>query len=227
MAQGEFAHNTHSTGLGINAGYYFPFSRSIPVFLGLEGGWTVKGTNSEHLNQDLEIRAGNTIIDILPIRMDLETRNTIWNGFASLRFVVPFALIKPYIEPKVGFNYLTTGTRLYDRTSFSWLSNSDDGLITQEQQIGSFVFAWGGEAGFLLPLNPKTAIKMGLSYIKGGEADYFDETQINQWNVQFTGSDYNPNNLRSDNFNIQDNSVPHRSETDLLRFHLGVSVNMY
>lgn len=227
VPQGDFAHNTSSMGFGIYGGYYLPFSPSAPVYLGIDGGWTLKGSHSEHLRQSVEIKAGNTVLDVLPINLDIETRNTITNLFASLRLVIPFANIRPYVEPKIGFNYLVTNTKIYDRTPNYWFSRSDDNLISSDNQLSSFVLAYGGEAGFLAPINENVAIKLGLSYIFGGEAEYYDETQINNWDITYGGSNYNSNNIQAGDLQIMDNSTPHRSTTNVYRIHVGLSYNLY
>jgi hypothetical protein len=223
---GEFSNNTTSIGFGLAGGYFFPFSKDLPLYLGVEAGYTLKGTHTEHIYQKVDILAGNSVLDVLPIQMDLETRNEIWNMFISVRYIIPLSMIRPYIDPKIGFNYLTTKTSIYDRTSLRWLSGNEDDLISTSKQISSFVLAYGAEAGFIIPLNATTALKMGLSYIVGGVAEYYDESQISNWNIVYTGSNYNASDLRSQDFSINEDAIPHRSATDLYRIHFGLSMNI-
>ena len=128
----------------------------------------------------------------------------------------------------MGFNYLQTNTTIYDRTFDGWLSNRSDQIISSSSQANSFVFAYGAEAGFIIPLNDKAAIKMGLNYVWGHEAEYYDETQINQWEVSFDGStgSFNPSDLDGEDFNINQNAVPRKSTTNLFIFSIGFSVNL-
>lgn len=226
IPHGDFANNTHAAGIGLNLGYYYPFSSRVPLWLGLTGSYGVMGSHSQHIYQQIEISSGGTVIDVLPINLDVQTHNNIGNMYLSLRYVAPISLIRPYIEPKFGFNHLTTTTDVYDRTNNGWLTTNDNNLVSSKKQKGSFVMAYGAEVGLIIPVNANLGIKLGMAYTVGGKAEYYDETQINQWDVNYTGNSYNSNNLNSQDFEINENATPHSSTTNTLVLHIGATLNL-
>lgn len=224
VPHGDFAHNTHSVGFGGSLDYYYPFSKNLPLYIGFSGGGALMGSHSQHLHRDIEISVGNTIIDVIPIDLDVRTNNAIWNGFVKLRAVAPFPLIKVYFDGLIGLNYLNTSTTIYDRTQYGWLSVDGTDVVNSSTQLGSWAFAYGGEAGFIIPTSDIGAFKFGLSYIIGGDAEYYDETQINEWDVQFSGEGtYNPNDLNNDDFEINQNAIPRLSATNMFLISFGFS----
>lgn len=224
VPHGEFAHNTHTVGIGAAASIYFPFTSRIPLYFGIQGGGVLFGTHSENISQQVNIHAGNTIITTLPIHMEVKTENTMWNGFASLRYEIPVRFIRPYIEAKIGFNYLKTRSTIYDRTYYGWLTYNDDDIISTKKLSGDIALSYGGEVGFLIPFGETAALKVGAAYLVGGTAKYFDETQINSWKVNYTSSNtYNPNNLNPNDFSIDQNAEPRKSATNTLMINIGFS----
>lgn len=225
MPHGEFTQNSKKFGFGFNLGLYYPPSKRIPLYVGLSGGYTELGSDNQDIHEDIIISSGNTIIDVIPVDMEVKTKNTLAYMHLSVRYIAPIRYVKPYIEPKIGFQSLATRTEVYDRTSTGWLSDSDDDLITSSKVSGSVVFAYGCEVGVLIPINESIAIKTGCAYNFGGESQYFDKSQIKEWDVNFTGSIFDPDNIDSHDIEVSDNAEPRRSRTNNFLLHIGLSIN--
>lgn len=223
LPHGEFAQYAPNFGFGFNLGFYYPVSRRVPFYLGLSGGYTGLGSHSEDVHQDVIITAGNTVIDVIPVDMEVKTKNTLSYLFFGTRYVAPIRIVKPYVEAKIGFQALATHTDIYDRTWNGWLTTNDDDLISSTKVSGSYVFAYGFELGAMIPLGEAIAIKTGCAYNFGGKSRYFDKDQIEEWDVQFTGSTYNSNDLHGEDFTISDSAEPRESRTNNFLLHLGIS----
>lgn len=137
------------------------------------------------------------------ILVDVNTSNNI--GFAGVgpQIGVPNGALRPYAHGFAGVSYLFTesslrGTR--DDEAFASTTNFDDAT-----------FAWGGGAGLYVPVRrgvSPISIDLGVRYVNGGEARYLREGDIED---------------------LPDNRVrihPRQSDTDLVTFHVGVSVGL-
>lgn len=137
------------------------------------------------------------------ILVDLETSNNI--GFAGVgpQIGVPNGALRPYLHGFAGVSYLFTessveGTRS-DET-FATTTNFDDAT-----------FAWGGGTGVYIPVRrgvSPISIDVGVRYLNGGRARYLLEGDI---------EDLPDNRIRIN---------PRQSDTDLMTFHVGVSVGI-
>ncbi|NJO02290.1 MAG: hypothetical protein HC880_11910, partial [Bacteroidia bacterium] len=63
---------------------------------------------------------------------------------------------------------------------------------------------------------PKINLDVRALYLLGGEAEYFDESQTQNWEIQFTGTNYNRNNIDREEIDvISPDGTPKRSETNI------------
>jgi hypothetical protein len=137
------------------------------------------------------------------VLVDVTTSNNIAFLGVGPHLGVPDGSLRPYAHGFAGVSYLYTsssvaGTR-YDE-SFASTTNFDD-----------VTFAWGGGAGVYVPLRggvSPISLDLGLSYRNAGRADYLREGDI------------------QDNPDGSITLFPNRSDTDLLAFHVGVTVGI-
>ena len=137
------------------------------------------------------------------ISVDLTTTNNI--GFLGVgpQVGVPSGVVRPYVNGFVGVSYIFTSSSLNgvdDANDFARTTNYDDAA-----------FSYGGGAGLYIPLRrgpSPISIDAGLAYRANGEVEYLREGDI---------------------VDHPDGSItllPVRSRTDLLTFHLGVSIGI-
>ena len=137
------------------------------------------------------------------ILVDLTTDNNIAFVGIGPQIGAPSGVLRPYVNGFVGFSYIFTSS------SLRGIDGGDDFASTTNFDDGSF--AYGGGAGLYVPVRrgrSPISIDAGVTYRRNGEAEYLREGDIVD----------NP-----------DGSItlhPVRSETDLLTFHLGVSVGI-
>jgi len=147
------------------------------------------------------VRLSNTIGD--RIGVDLTTDNNIAFLGAGPQIGLPTGAFRPYVNGFVGVSYIFTSSSVRDRwsdESFASTTNYDDAS-----------FAYGGGAGLYIPVSRRrnpVSIDAGLQYRHNGRADYLVEGSI---------TDYPDGSISID---------PVRSQTNLLTFHLGVSVGV-
>lgn len=137
------------------------------------------------------------------IQVDVKTSNNIAFVGVGPQLGLPGDGFRPYANAFAGVAYLYTESKLEgidDELEFARTTNHEDAT-----------FAWGGGAGVYVPIRggaSPISIDLGARYHNNGEADYLREGDIRD----------NP-----------DGSItlsPTRSDTDLVTFHLGVSVGI-
>lgn len=137
------------------------------------------------------------------INVDVTTTNNI--GFLGVgpQIGLPDGRLKPYVNGFVGVSYIFTSSAVEGSASsepFASTTNYDDAT-----------FAYGGGAGLYIPVRrgvSPISIDAGVTYRRNGEAEYLLEGGIEDH---------------------PDGSItlhPVRSDTDLLTFHLGVSIGI-
>lgn len=164
-------------------------------------GIRVDGSFINYGHERQEVRLSPTVGD--RIRVDLTTSNNI--AFLGLgpQVGAPVGVLRPYAHGFVGVSYIFTSSALsgvHDDEAFGETTNYDDAS-----------FAYGGGAGLYIPVRRGVApisIDAGLTYRKSGEARYLVEGGIID----------NPDGSITLN--------PIQSDTDLLVFHLGVSIGI-
>ena len=217
---GDFRENTDATGFGLGTAIMYK-PAIMPVAFGLDGNFQVYGSNTQYEDLYANIMLGNTVIDQIHIPLKITTENTIFNLNAIVRVMPDLRHVRPFIDGLIGFRSIGTTTKIYDETSEHTYAKEDNGLIVSKKQIGDFVFSYGGALGVMVDVGKADLISIQLkgSYTRGGNADYFDGSDTEQWRVEFTGTD--PGNIEGDDLNY--NVTPRHSETDMLTFHLGVA----
>lgn len=137
------------------------------------------------------------------ITVDLTTDNNIAFAGIGPQIGLPTGTIRPYANGFVGVSYIFTESSLSgsgDTDSFANTTNYDDAS-----------FAYGGGAGLYIPVSRRknpVSLDLGATYRHNGTAQYLRHGDITD----------NP-----------DGSItlhPVRSETNLVTFHVGVSVGV-
>ena len=137
------------------------------------------------------------------ISVDLNTTNDIVFLGIGPQIGVPGDRVQPYVNGMVGVAYFTTSSSLrgeLDDESFANTTNYDDAVLS-----------YGGGAGLYVPLRTGRApisLDLGVRYHRNRDVSYLREGGITD----------NP-----------DGSItlhPIRSDTDLLTFHVGVSIGI-
>jgi hypothetical protein len=137
------------------------------------------------------------------ITLDLTTDNNIAFVGAGPQIGLPTGTIRPYANGFAGVSYIFTTSSVGGTSSgedFASSTNFDDAS-----------FAYGGGAGLYIPVSVRSnpvSLDLGVTYRHNGVAEYLRHGDITD----------NP-----------DGSItlhPVRSETNLLTFHLGVSVGL-
>jgi hypothetical protein len=223
----EFKENTTTTGFGANLNFYIPFQKDIPVYFGFGFGYYLFGSNGQDLHEDIEVRAGNTLISTIPVDLRVETNNNLVNGFAAIRVKAPLDIVQPYLEVKGGFNYLYTRTKVLDNTNDKlFTKDKDNNEINSRTASSGFTYAYGLEGGFIIKPWKDIGINLNAAYLIGGRTEYFDESQTSQWTVSFSGQagTFNPADPDPETLDLQsENAIPRKSITDMLIISAGVT----
>jgi hypothetical protein len=169
LPQGEFKDNVEQNGFGLGGSFSYRVPES-PVHVGAELDFAVYGQS-----QYEAFFAG------LPVRVNVQTDNSILQGLLLLR-LQPFAgPIRPYADGLFGFNYLFTTTTIKDRR------NEEE--IASDKNLDDTALAYGGGGGIMFrlmqrdPGPEKSGIRAVLldlraRYLVGAEAKYLKEGTI-------------------------------------------------
>lgn len=136
------------------------------------------------------------------ITVRLNTSNDIAFFGVGPQLGIPDGRFQPYVNPFVGVAYLFTESSLesdYEEYQFA-TTNQDDAT-----------FSYGGRAGVYVPFSAgavPVSLDLGVTYMNNGVAEYLRRGDIRD----------NPDGTIT--------TFPSRSDTDLLSFHLGVSVGI-
>jgi hypothetical protein len=138
------------------------------------------------------------------IRARVTTDNTIFFAGVGPQLMAPRGAIRPYVNGVVGFSYFST------KSSVEGVDDREEDLFdTINQDDGTF--SWGAGGGLYIPIarrsrNP-VSIDIGARFHGNGEAEYLREGSI-----QRVGESVR--------------IVPIRSETNMVTYHLGVSIGI-
>ena len=164
--------------------------------LRVDGGFIIYGHERQRV--PLSETIGGRIL------VDLTTDNNIAYIGVGPQIGVPNGRLRPYVNAYAGYSYLFTQSSVrgtaYDE-EFASTTNFDD-----------WTFAYGGGGGVYIPLGGRgsspVSLDLGVKYHNNGEAEYLREGDI---------VDNNDNTITV---------FPTRSDTDLLTFHIGVSIGI-
>ena len=193
---------------------FFQPSIKIPVLVGFDLSFMNNGHKSQEETLIAEITAGGTVIETLYLPLRVETYNTISTGHLNLRLLSPTKFFKPYLDGSIGFNNFSTNTSIYDESEEYYLSDADNPLITTSKQNSDWTFSYGGAAGLMVELIDNFLSDLKVAYMKGGEASYYVEDDIDEWEVVFTTIPTDPDDINDDDISIA--AVPKTSKTDMI-----------
>ena len=153
--------------------------------------------------------------------MRIETSNTISTGHLNLRVQSPTKFFKPYVDGILGFNNFSTKTSIYDESEEYYLSEEDNPLITSSKQNSDWTFSYGGAAGLMIELNENMLIDLRVAYSLGGNASYFVEDDIDEWEVVFNTIPTSQEEVDEEDISIA--AFPKESKTDMILGTVGIT----
>ncbi|MEP1035393.1 hypothetical protein [Ekhidna sp.] len=223
LPQNEFKENTDATGFGGDLSFAFPFQKGTPIYLGLDVNYMIYGRNAqnEDLFASINDQNGNELARLeIPLR--IVNTNSIFGTHAFIRAVAPLELIQPYGEALFGFRYISTNTKILDRSNDRrWATEDDSDVISRETVLDDWILSYGFGGGFLIKIGPKAFIDLRVNYFKGQRAEYFDGQDTESWEVTFSGSNFDEATVSGDDLTF--NTSPRESTTDLLVIKFGVA----
>ena len=175
VPQGEFRDNVDNIGFGIDVFGGLGVGRS-PVVIGLDLGFLIYGR--ERRSEPFS----NTIPDVT---VDVETTNNIFQSHLVLRLQPPSGAVRPYLDGLFGFKYLFT------QTSIESERFGDNEPIASSTNFDDFALSYGVGGGVHIRLyRPQgeenevesVALKLGVQYLLGNEAEYLQEGSIRRVN---------------------------------------------
>ena len=222
----EFKKNTTYSGGGFNLNFYFPFQKSIPLYLGATFGYYIFNSQSQNFHESFDVTSGSTVIGSIPIDLRVVTRNNLIDGFACMRYEVPFGFINTYIEAKGGFNWLYNRTRVLDETSNYIFSSDSNNQISAHTTSSGAAIAYGIEAGLIIKTSRLIGINISAAYLYGGRSEYYDKSQTQKWTLTFSGSpgSFDPSHIDPSVLHLEsDKGEPRKSSTDMLIISVGLT----
>ncbi|MEP0984773.1 hypothetical protein [Ekhidna sp.] len=224
LPQNDFRENTDATGFGGDLSFAFPFQKGTPIYLGADINYMVYGLNSQDHDLTADIVANGQLIDQLIIPLRVTNTNSIFGTHLFMRAVAPFELIQPYVEGLIGFRYISTNTKIIDRSvDGRWSDDDDDNVISRKTVLDDWIFSYGYGGGFLIKVGPSVFIDLRADFFKGQRARYYDGDDTSAWTVEFNGDPgtYDRNTVSGDNLSYE--NQPRESTTDLLVLKFGVA----
>lgn len=184
----EYAASTNSLPFGLNVNYIFQPSVKTPLGIGVNIGYLNVGTRSIERALTADITAGGVLIDQLYIPLRFEITNNIFQAHLNGRFIAPTNTVKPYVDGLAGLNYLWTSTAVYDDSPEHYFATDENGLITRKTQLDDLTWSAGAGGGLMIQVGKKTHINVGAHYLFGGRAQYYDRSQIEDWDIELNVS---------------------------------------
>lgn len=223
LPQNDFKENTDATGFGGDLSFAFPFQKEVPIYLGLDINYMIYGRNAqnEDLFASINDQNGNTLATLnIPLR--IVNTNSIFGTHAFVRTVAPFELIQPYAEGLFGFRYISTNTKILDRSNDRrWATEEDSDVIARETVLDDWILSYGFGGGFLIKVGPNFFIDLRANFFKGQRAQYFDGQDTESWEVTFSGTNFDEATVTGDDLTFD--TQPRESTTDLLVIKFGVA----
>jgi hypothetical protein len=136
------------------------------------------------------------------LEADITTNNSIVYAAIGPQLMVPDGLLRPYLGGSVGLAYFFT------QSSLDGVTAGSDAIL-QTTNFDDVTFAYTGAAGVYIPLRrglKPISLDIGARYHGNGEARYLREGSI------------------QDNADNSITVTPIESETNLLTWHLGITV---
>ncbi len=223
LPQGDFKENTDATGFGGDLSIAFPFQKGTPVYLGLDINYMIYGRNAQNhdLFATINDQNGNELARLdIPLRV--VNTNSIFGTHAFVRGVIPLEMIQPYGEALFGFRYISTNTKILDRSDDRrWATEDDSDVISRETVLDDWILSYGFGGGFLIKIAPKAFIDLRVNYFKGQRAEYYDGSDTESWDVTFSGTNFDEATVSGDDLTFDTSA--RESTTDLLVIKFGVA----
>ena len=223
VPQNEFRENTDATGFGVDLSVAFPLQKGFPISFGLDFNYLVYGSNSQNEDLVAEIKTTNGMfIDELIIPLKITNTSSIFGTHAFLRAQVPFELVQPYVEGLVGFRYISTNTKILDRSKDNRYSKENSNVIVRKTVLDDWIFSYGYGGGFMIKVRPDFFLDLRANFFRGQRAEYYDGDDTTAWSVEFVGTNtYDPETLEKGDLDFE--TVARESTTDLLVFKFGMA----
>jgi hypothetical protein len=225
----EYAASTKSLPFGLNVNYIYQPSVRVPLGIGVNVGYLNVGTRSIERALTADITAGGVLLDQLYIPLRFEITNNIVQAHVNGRFIAPTNTVKPYVDGLAGLNYLWTSTSVYDDSPERYFATDEDGLITSKTQLDDLTWSVGAGGGLMVQVGKKLHITAGTHYLFGGRAQYYDRSQIEDWDIQLNVTGVTQGGAGQGSFEPGDltyGAVPKKSRTDMLTVRLGVTYDL-
>jgi len=227
VPQNEFRLATEAEGYGFNLHALFPVGGTEVINFGGSLNYMIYGYNAQNKDLLAEIKVNEVVIDELLIPLRVTNINSIFGLHANMRVMAPTEGVKPYFEGLFGFRYISTNTRITDRSDNNRWSDEDSDLIVRKTNLDAWVLSYGGGGGLQFAINDDMYLDLRAYYLRGGEADFYDGSDTKKWEVTFTDP-YDPETYESEEVTGDDldfDATPKNSTTDMLMFQLGLSVH--
>lgn len=224
LPQNSFKENTDAVGFGGDLSLAFPFQKGIPVFLGVDINYMVYGANArnEELGVSIQDQNGNPIPNgSFGIPLRIVNTNSIFGTHLFIRAQAPLSGIQPYAEVLGGFRYISTNTKIKDRSSDRrWATEDDSDIIARVTVLDDWILSYGFGGGFFIKMGPAVYLDLRANFFRGQRAEYYDGNDTESWEVTFSGSNFNEATVTGDDLVFETN--PRESTTDLLVIKVGV-----
>lgn len=222
LPQNEFRQNTDALGYGLDLTGGISFQEGVPLFFGLDINYMIYGYSRKNEELTAEIRANEVIIDELVIPLRLVNTSSIFGTHALIRAQAPFDNVQPYIEGLIGFRYISTSSKILDRSDNRQYTSRESNVLVRETILDDWLFSYGYGGGMMVNLGSNIFLDFRADFFEGKRAKYYDGDDTKAWSVEFTGSveDYDEETVSGDD--LEFDAEPKESTTDLLTLKLGV-----
>ena len=175
LPKGEFKDKVEKNGFGVGGTFNYRIPQS-PVYIGAELDFAVYGQAKYE-----------TLFAGLPVRVVVQTDNSILQGLLMLRLQPPTGAVRPYADGLFGFNYLFTTTTIQN------IQSGDE--VASDKNLDDTALAYGGGGGVMFRLwqrevSPEKVdlravfLDVRARYLVGAEAKYLKEGTIEVVNNQ-------------------------------------------
>lgn len=225
LPQNDFKENTDAVGFGGDLSVAFPFQKGVPIYFGVDINYMVYGLNStdETLSAQITTSSGQPLGNPIQIPLRIVNTNSIFGTHLFLRAQAPFEIIQPYGEALFGFRYISTNVKIRDLSDDNrWSGDPDDDIILRETVLDDWILSYGFGGGFFIKVGPAIYIDLRANFFRGQRAQYFDGSDTESWNVEFSGdpNDFDANTVGGDQLAFE--TEARESTTDLLVIKFGI-----
>ncbi len=222
LPQNDFKENTDAVGFGGDLSLAFPFQKGVPIFLGVDINYMIYGSNARNENLFASINDQNGVeIARIDIPLRIVNTNSIFGTHLFLRAQAPFNGIQPYAEVLGGFRYISTNTKIRDRSAdMRWATEDDSDIIARVTVLDDWILSYGFGGGFFIKIGPALYLDLRANFFRGQRAEYYDGSDTESWEVTFSGSNFDEATVTGDDLAFE--TQPRESTTDLLVIKFGI-----